>query len=399
MRIRRTWFALLLALIAATFSSSPISVMAAEPNTLSPEEIADGWILLFDGETLFGWTAGSDANWKAHDGIISVTDGKGGLLCTNTEFADYQLHVDFRSPADTNSGVFLRTALKPKSVKTDCYELNIAPESNPFPTGGFVQRQRAENAKPKPDEWNTYDLTAEGGHFVVKLNGQQVLDYTDPKPIVRGLIGLQRNEGPADFRNIKLRPLGLKSLFNGHDLTGWKMPEGSKSVCTVTPEGWINVKNGSGCLESDGQFGDFVLQLEAISNLKNSNSGVFFRSIPGEKMNGYECQLQNGFKNGDRTQPSDGGTGAIYRRQPARKVVPNDMEWFSETLIATGKHMACWINGYQVSDVVDNREPNKNPREGSRTAAGTLQLQGHDAKTDASFRNLRAVELPAAVAE
>ena len=75
------------------------------------------------------------------------------------------------------------------------------------------------------------------------------------------------------------------------------------------------------------------------------------------------------------------------------------MEWFSETLIATGKHMACWINGYQVTDVVDNREPNKNPREGSRTAAGTLQLQGHDAKTDASFRNLRAAELPAAAAE
>jgi hypothetical protein len=395
MPIRFIQFVLVLTVFAVANLCSSHCARSAETNTLSPEEIADGWILLFDGETLFGWTPGSDANWKAHDGMISVTDGKGGLLCTNTEFADYQLHVDFRSPADTNSGVFLRTKLKPKSVKDECYELNIAPQSNPFPTGGFVQRQRAEGANPKADEWNSFDVTAEGGHFVVKLNDKQVLDYTDPKPTLRGLIGLQRNEGSADFRNIKLKPLGLKSLFNGHDLAGWKPTPGSKSVATVTPEGWINVKNGSGSLESDGQFGDFVLQLDAISNEKNSNSGVFFRSIPGQRMNGYECQIHNGYKNNDRGQPSDGGTGAIYRRQSARKVVPNDMEWFSETLIATGKHMACWINGYQVTDVVDTREPSENPREGSRTAAGTLQLQGHDAKTNASFRNLRAVELPA----
>ena len=150
MRIRRTWFALLLALIAATFSSSPTSVMAAEPNTLSPEEIADGWILLFEGETLFGWTAGSDANWKAHDGMISVTDGKGGLLCTNTEFADYQLHVDFRSPADTNSGVFLRTALKPKSVKTDCYELNIARKVIRFPRAVLCNGNVPKTPSPNP---------------------------------------------------------------------------------------------------------------------------------------------------------------------------------------------------------------------------------------------------------
>jgi len=387
-------FVLVVIVLTTANLSSTLCAHAAEPNTLSQEEIADGWILLFDGETLLGWTPGSEANWKAHDGMISVTEGKAGLLCTNTEFADYQLHVDFRSPANTNSGVFLRTKLKPRSGKDECYELNIAPPSNPYPTGGFVQRQRAEGADPKADQWNSFDVTASGGHFTVKLNGKQVLDYTDPKPTLRGLIGLQLNEGPVDFRNVKLKPLGLKSLFNGHDLTGWKPTTASKSVASVTPEGWINIKNGSGSLESEGQFGDFVLQFDAISNDKNSNSGVFFRSIPGQKMNGYECQINNAVKNNDRAQPSDGGTGAIYRRQNVRKVVPNDLEWFTATLIATGKHMACWVNGYQVTDVVDSRDPKENPREGSRTAAGTFQLQGHDAKTNASFRKLQAVELP-----
>ena len=63
-------------------------------------------------------------------------------------------------------------------------------------------------------------------------------------------------------------------------------------------------------------------------------------------------------------------------------------------LVATGKHMAAWVNGIQVSDWTDTREPNKNPREGARTEAGTLQIQGHDPTTDLSFRKLRIAEVP-----
>jgi hypothetical protein len=381
------------------------NAQAAEPtppalNTLTAQEIADGWILLFDGETQYGWTANSDANWAVKDGIISVSEGKGGLLCTNSEFGDYRLKCDFRAPEKTNSALFLRTLFKPKSLKTDCYELNIAPPDNPFPTGGFVQREKATGAEPKYDDWNTFDVLAEGAHFAVKLNGKVVLDYTDPgTPIRRGMIGLQLNSGLAEFRNIKLKPLGLKPIFNGKDLTGWTPAPGNKSEFTVTPQGWLNVKNGRGALESADKFGDFVLQFDAITNAKNLNSGVFFRSIPGQFVNGYECQIHNGFKDGDRTKPVDGGTGAIYRRENARQIVAEDQQWFTQTLVASGKHMACWVNGTLVSDFTDNRPEHENPREGSRTVAGTFQLQGHDPKTDVSFRNLRAIETSTATSD
>ena len=66
----------------------------------------------------------------------------------------------------------------------------------------------------------------------------------------------------------------------------------------------MNVKNGRGQLESEAQFGDFVAQWECFSNGKHLNSGVFFRSIPGELTNGYECQIQNGYQ-GRRPHEAD----------------------------------------------------------------------------------------------
>jgi hypothetical protein len=366
---------------------------AAETNTLSIEELADGWILLFDGETDFGWKAGSKANWKVADGVISVSAGDKGLLHTTSEFADFVLKVDFRNPKGTNSGIFLRTPAEPKDPTSDCYELNIADVSvSPFPTGSFVGRQKAEGNHDS-SAWRTFTVKAEGSHFTVALDGQRVLDYVDRKPLARGFIGLQFNSGPVEFRNVKLKPLALEPIFNGRDLTGWRAEPGKTSVFSATPAGELNVKNGPGQLEFQGQLTDFVMQLEIISNGKSLNSGIFFRNIPGKPGQGYECQIHNGYKDGDRTKPVDGGTGGIYRRQAARRVVPNDFEWFRETLVVSGLHMAAWVDGYQVSDWTDPRPPHENPREGSRRAAGTLSIQGHDKTTDLSFRKLSVAEM------
>lgn len=381
-----------LAILALLFACPP--ARAADANKLTPAEIADGWILLFDGETTFGWSAASEANWVVANGAISVSSGQPGLLCTTSEFSDYVLKVDFRCPKGTNSGVFLRTPRKPMDPKSDCYELNIADESiSPFPTGSFVGRQKAIGTHDTT-QWRTFEATMQGGKCLVKLDGQTVLDYTDPKPLGRGYIGLQLNQGHVEFRNIKLKPLGLKSIFNGRDLSGWKVFPDKKSVFSVTPKGELNVKNGNGQIESAGQYGDFVLQLDVFSNGKHLNSGIFFRSIPGEFWNGYESQIRNEYADGDRNKPVDFGTGAIYRRQAARKVVADDFTWFTKTLVVSGDHMAVWVNGYPVTDWTDTRKPDDNPRKGLRLAKGTLIIQGHDPTTDLSFRNIRVAEMP-----
>ena len=83
----------------------------------------------------------------------------------------------------------------------------------------------------------------------------------------------------------------------------------------------------------------------------------------------------------------------FFRRQNARYVVADDQIWFQKTIVADGPHLAVWVNGYQVSDWIDTREKHENPRQGLRTAAGTIIIQGHDPTTNLLFRNLRISKL------
>ena len=187
-----------------------VGAQAAEPPLL-PQTLADaGWALLFDGETLGGWQPTGDAKWQVTDRTMRTAGQQPGFLMTAGEFADFELHVEFKAPAATNSGVFLRTALEPTDPTKDCYELNIAPPENPFPTGGLVGRKKvvlAAEGFPAADQWHAFDVTADGGKLAVRLDGTPILEYDDPEPIRRGHIGLQSNSGEVAFRNIRIRVL------------------------------------------------------------------------------------------------------------------------------------------------------------------------------------------------
>ncbi len=199
----------------------------------------------------------------------------------------------------------------------------------------------------------------------------------------------------GEYTGVTFTPAGLKPLFNGKVLSGWKVfqdEKRNKSKFEVTKDGEIHLTNGPGDLQTEGRYADFVLQLEFKTNGDGLNSGVFFRCIPDQYQNGYECQINNAAKNGDKNTPADGGTGAIYRRQAARKIVANDREWTHLTLIARGPTFATWVNGYPVCVWTDERAKDENPRKGLRLAAGHLSIQGHDPTTDLLFRNIRLAE-------
>ena len=379
---------------------SNVSASNQPPRSLlKAEQLAEGWIQLFDGDSLFGWKPNSDVNWSVADGVITADKGtKPGLLLTSVPFSDYELVCDFWMAKGGNSGVFLRTPFVPTDPGVDCYELNIC-DTHPqgFNTGSFVKRQKPTTEISGEEAWTTFHIRAEGPRVVVKLDGKEVLDFTDTteKPLTSGLIGLQMNSGLVKFRNVFLKPLGVQPVFNGKDLSGWHEVAGSKSKFEVA-SGAIHVTNGQGYLESDKTWKDFVLQAEVKTNGDALNSGIFFRGLPGKEgaYPGYEFQIQNGIKNNDRTQPADFGTGAIFRRKAARFVVSNDREWTSLTLVASGSTFATWVNGIPITVWSDDRKPHAsgNAREGLRLEGGHFSLQGHDPTTDLEFRNIGVVD-------
>ncbi len=372
------------------------------PELLSRELIDEGWISLFDGQTLFGWTPNNDVNWRVEKGEIVADKGEPGLLLTTVPFANYALRCDFHMVAGGNSGVFLRTVADPQDPSKDCYELNICDTHEAFGTGSLVARQKVEVPVKGDGAWHTFDITVNGPHIVAKMDGQVVIEFEDTtaNPLTSGFIGLQKNAGRVAFRNVFLKPLGMAALLDDEAGEQWSLIGGSKCL-TEMKEGTVRLTGGPGYFESYDRFGNFVFQTQALTKDKDTNSGVFFRAMVGDEdkpANGYELQIHNTFANGDRTQPNDYGngfgTGAIFRRNKARWVKPNNGEWFSVTLVAHGPRFAVWIDGYQVTDTIDTRKSNENPREGLRVKPGYLSLQAHDEKTDISFRDLQITPYP-----
>src|SRR4029079_13654494 len=96
--------------------------VGGEPKLLPQELLDQGWISLFDGETLYGWQPTGDAKWEVVDGEIRTSGEKPGFLMTTTRWADYELHAEFKADPKTNSGVFLRTPLIPTDPAKNCYE-------------------------------------------------------------------------------------------------------------------------------------------------------------------------------------------------------------------------------------------------------------------------------------
>lgn len=362
---------------------------------LPSDEAAEGWVRLFDGQTLFGWEITGKADFRIEDGAIVVDRGAQCLMCTSSTWADFELTFQFNADEKTNSGVFVRTPFDPDDPASDCYEINIAPPENPFPTGSIVKRKKATDegiARYKPGTWQTMTVVAVGRDVTVSLDGEVVCEYADDVDLSARRIGLQHNSGRVQFREIKIKPLGMERMLD-EELTKWtKYPE-MNGEFSVNEQGELHVDGGKTQLETKASYGNFTMLAEYKIDAPNMNSGIFFRCIPGDEMMGYECQVNNDFKDGSRLSPLDCGTGGIFRRQDARVVAGENGSWSTVMLQANEAKISAWVNGVQVSDWEDTREAHENPRKGKRLEPGTIIIQGHDPETDVLFRNMQIRKL------
>lgn len=366
-----------------------IDIEALMAARLSKVELDFGWIRLFDGQSMMGWQPSSKANWRIENESLVVDSGEKGFLFTTSRFGDFELQLEFMADESTNSGVFLRSPLKPTAPSQDCYELNIAPMDNPFPTGSLVERIKADSdsvGELEMTEWHTLHALVDGEHIQTWVDGREAVNYQDKAKLTSGYIGLQFREGKIRFRNVRVRPITY-SVLPAKSLTDWNVSKSDSFEGTLDENGSLLLKSGPGHLELMQTLENFCAQTRLKTLSSNVNSGVFVRCIPGESLNGYEFQVDHGF-NQDRRLPSDSGMGGLFRRQPARSVLSEEEEITHLTILADGPHFASWVEGIQVVDFIDVREANENPRKGLRLEAGTLQLQAHDASCDVRFDSL-----------
>jgi hypothetical protein len=190
-------------------------------------------------------------------------------------------------------------------------------------------------------------------------------------------------------------PAGYVSLFNGKDLSGWKVLGGKMSAWDAG-DGLLFVKGGGGgWLMTEGEYGDFELRLE-FKLPKAGNSGVAirapFRGNPA--FQGMEIQLlddpwyldQKNFKDLKPVQL----TGAIYGVVPPSKDATKPAgEWNTMHITAKGPHITVTLNGVKTVDanLEDHKDrAKKGDHEGLLNKKGHLGLQSHDGRVE--FKNI-----------
>ncbi len=187
-------------------------------------------ILLFNGEDLSGWEYFlEDENatmadvWSVEDGILVCRGEPRGYLATVDEHESFKLVVEWRWPEEPgNSGVLMRIAGEPAMLPSSV-EAQLRSGSagdmygfQGFRIGGDPERlseisigwnlARIEGNENEPGEWNRYEITVDGDHITVVLNGVLVNEATDC--LVRpGKIGLQSEGGVIHFRTVTLTPI------------------------------------------------------------------------------------------------------------------------------------------------------------------------------------------------
>lgn len=197
-----------------------------------------GWRQLFNGKDLLGWKHVGKGTSVLEYGMIHGKGGMGLLYYANEKFSNCTIRVMYKMQKEnSNSGVFIRIPIQPLEEWMPVfygYEVQIdnhpetSNEDDYHITGTLysLTKPLAKPGKPGP-EWNTMEITLDGPHTMVYVNGQKVTDYTegDPTPERKfdfepmrgrrpdvGYIGLQ-NHGEDDvvyFKEVSVKPLAKK---------------------------------------------------------------------------------------------------------------------------------------------------------------------------------------------
>ena len=194
--------------VAITFALLTAGFAAIELAPQAVGQTGPGWVTLTDGKTMGDWMNTGEANWRIEDGALVADKGKGGHLVTKDSYKNFQIYAEFWSDEEANSGIFIRCdGTKVIDAKV-CYEVNIF-DKRPDPsygTGAIVDVAKVNPMPKAAGKWNTYEITAQGPHLVIVLNGEKTADVQDSKH-AEGPFALQYGSGVVKFRKVQIKPL------------------------------------------------------------------------------------------------------------------------------------------------------------------------------------------------
>src|SRR5437016_10055084 len=160
------------------------------------------------------WDGDEPVGWSVKDGALAST-GHGQDIVSQQKFWNFKLHVEFRLAEHSNSGVALRNRYEVQMLE------DYGHPPNTHSAGALYSRiAPSENASKPAGEWQTYDIRLVGRQVTVVLNGKTIIDKGEVEGLTAiaidanesqpGLIYLQGDHGPVEFRNLTVTPLVKK---------------------------------------------------------------------------------------------------------------------------------------------------------------------------------------------
>ena len=181
---------------------------------------------LFNGRDLDGWEHVGPGSFVVENGLLKTRGGMGLLWYTHEKIQRATVRVIFRLTAkDADSGLFIRIPEKPTEPWMPVnrgYEAEIGDWPDEYSRAGVLYSFTQTQSHPlKPlGEWNTMEVTIDGPHTIIFVNGEKITDFhegdtvpdkkesSDPERGPRpdsGYIGLQNEPGPeVDFKEVSL---------------------------------------------------------------------------------------------------------------------------------------------------------------------------------------------------
>ncbi len=184
---------------------------------------AEQWQTIFNG-TMEGWKVGENADsWRIENGALVCHGPKAHLFYVGDSrpFKNFELECEVMTRPGSNSGIYFHTEYQESDWPRrglEC-QVNIS-HTDSIRSGSLYGIVKVTDPPARDNEWYTNNIRVEGRHVVIRINGQVVVDYTEPenqtphsdrfdRRLGQGTFALQAHDPDSEvwFRNIRVRRL------------------------------------------------------------------------------------------------------------------------------------------------------------------------------------------------